>query len=152
VSSASAGEGDFPQGFQSETATCASAQNPQNGEFRFAVLLVKRAQCWYYANIMIACKTPQEATDLIKYCITSGAISYGQHFQKELANESLTMSDVYFILRGGNVSLPPEQDIKTGHWKYRLEGKDQEGNRLAIVFCFKENVRGFLITIFSIRR
>ena len=48
--------------------------------------------------------------------------------------------------------MPPEQDIKTGHWKYRLEGKDHEGKKMAIVFRFNENARGFLITIFSIRR
>ena len=96
---------------------------------------------------MIACKTTQEATDLIRFCVKRGAIAYGKHFREEL-----TLTDAYHLLINGNVFMSPEEDLRTGEWKYRIEGREPDGKKLAIVFCFKENERGFLITIFSLER
>ena len=101
---------------------------------------------------MIACKTKQEATDLIRFCVKRGAIVYGKHFREELANERLSLVDAYHLLINGNVFMSPEEDLRTGEWKYRIEGREPDGKKLAIVFCFKENERGFLITIFSLER
>jgi hypothetical protein len=94
----------------------------------------------------------QEATDLLRYCLSDGAIVPGKHFRDELANEGLDMVDVQYVLRSGAIYVPGEQDIKTGDWKYRIEGFSPEGKIwLAIVFCFKANDRGFLITCFSVK-
>ena len=70
---------------------------------------------------MLACKTTQEATDLIRFCVKKGAIAYGNHFREELANERLTLADAYHVLSNGNVFMPPEEDQRTGEWKYRKE-------------------------------
>ena len=40
--------------------------------------------------------------------------------------------------------------LKTGEWKYRVEGHEPDGKWLAIVFCFKKVKRAFLITVFSV--
>ena len=87
---------------------------------------------------MIACKTLQEATDLIRYCLRSGGITIGRHFRAELANEGLTLADAYQVLNNGNVFMPPEKDIRSGEWKYRSEGRDPEGKKVAIVFCLRK--------------
>ena len=87
-------------------------------------------------------QTKQEATDLIRFCVKRGAIAYGKH----------SLADAYHLLINGNVFMAPEEDLRTGEWKYRIEGREPDGKKLAIVFCFKENERGFLITIFSLER
>jgi hypothetical protein len=69
---------------------------------------------------------------------------------KELANEGLSIEDAWSVLRRGRIFKPPEQDIKTGEWKYRVEGKEPGGREIAIVLCFKTVDKTFLITIFSV--
>jgi hypothetical protein len=76
----------------------------------------------------------------------------GKHFREELANEGLDILDAYNVLRMGIIFQEPEPDIRSGDWKYRIEGTDLEGKPLAVVFYFKDEVTGFLITVFSMRR
>jgi hypothetical protein len=76
----------------------------------------------------------------------------GKHFKEELANEGLDILDAHNVLRMGNIFKEPEPDIRSGDWKYRMEGTDLEGKPLAVVFCFRDESTGFLITVFSIRR
>lgn len=52
-----------------------------------------------------------------------------------------------FLLRG---QIYDEPDIKTGEWKYTIEGHTPDGTLLAIVFCFKSEEPAFLITVFSV--
>lgn len=87
--------------------------------------------------------------DLLRHCLEEGKVSYGRHFRDELANEELSIEDVWSVLRHGQIFRPAEQDIKTREWKYRIEGREPGGATLAIVFCFKEIDHVFLITIFS---
>jgi hypothetical protein len=76
----------------------------------------------------------------------------GKHFREELANEGLDILDAHNVLRAGSIFQEPEPDIRSGDWKYRMEGTDLEGKPLAVVICFKDAATGFLITVFSIRR
>ncbi len=100
----------------------------------------------------VRCLTRSEAVDLVRHCLSAGRVISGKHFREELANEDLDILDAYNVLKKGHVFQEPEQDIRTGEWKYRMEGTDLEGKPLAVVFCFKDEVTGFLITVFSIRR
>ncbi len=54
------------------------------------------------------------------------------------------------MLRSGAIYDEPEQDIRTGDWKYRVEGHEPGGKWMAIVLTFKTTERAFLVTIFSI--
>ncbi len=101
---------------------------------------------------MVPFRTAREAVDLLHRCLEDGAVAYGTHFREELANESLSIGDAWVVLRTGRIYDPPEQDIKTGDWKYRVEGRVPDGTRIAIVFCFKSLEKVFLITVFSIER
>jgi len=56
------------------------------------------------------------------------------------------------VLKNGRIYDEPEQDIKTGDWKYRIEGKEVDGRTLKIVFCFKDFGgvdTAYLITVFA---
>jgi hypothetical protein len=93
-----------------------------------------------------------EATDAARRCLSgAGRIIPSKHFRDELAKEGLDILDAYHILRTGQVFNEPELDPRHGDWNYRIEGTEPGGRRLAIVFCFKEQDTGLLITIFSIR-
>lgn len=74
------------------------------------------------------------------------------HFRKELANDCLDMSDATYVLKHGHILREPEPDIKTGEWKYRIEGTTTESKRLAVVFCFKALDTCFCITVFTLTR
>ena len=100
----------------------------------------------------VKCLARAEAVELVRRCLSAKRVIPGKHFRDELANEGLDILDAHNVLKMGNIVAEPEPDIRTGDWKYRMEGTDLEGRPLAVVFCFKDEATGFLITVFSIRR
>lgn len=95
--------------------------------------------------------TPSQAVDLLRRCLEEGSIVPSRHFMEELVEDRLTLTEAYHVLRTGTVFDPPEQDIKTGEWKYRVEGTEPDGKWLVIVFCFKRVDTALLITIWSLQ-
>lgn len=98
----------------------------------------------------VECANSQEAVDLLHHCLEQGDILEGRHFREELRKEGLVIEDAYVVLRSGFIYEPPEIDIKTGEWKWRIEGPELDGRWLMIVFSFKTVDRAFLITVYSI--
>lgn len=99
----------------------------------------------------IECATTQEAMDLLHYCMSEGGrVIEGYHFRQELRSENIALAEAYFVLRSGNIYEPPELDIKTGEWKWRVEGLEPDGKWLVVVFSFKAVDCAFLITIYSV--
>jgi len=95
--------------------------------------------------------TKEIALDLLHECLgEEGRIIVGRHFRDELKKEGLTIPDAWQVLRSGCICNPPECDIKTGEWKYTVEGIAPDGTWLCIVFCFKQVDEAFLITVFSV--
>jgi hypothetical protein len=93
-----------------------------------------------------------EAAALLRRCLSKdGTVRWGPHFAKALVDEGLTFTDAWQVLRHGRIYAAPEPDIKTGDWKYKVEGHTPDGIWLAIVFCFKEIDRTFLVTAFSVK-
>ena len=108
---------------------------------------------WYILPAMIVQRLTQaEAVDLVRHCLESGSVIPGRHFREKLVKESLDFTDAMYVLAAGNVFDPPEQDIKTGEWKYRVEGRIPDGQWVAIVFKFQTEDSAFLITIFAIEK
>jgi hypothetical protein len=91
-----------------------------------------------------------EAADLVRHCLSAGRVIPGKHFREELANEGLDILDAHRVLKAGNIFQEPEPDIRSGDWKYRMEGTDLEEKPLAVVFYFRDESTAFLITVFSI--
>lgn len=95
---------------------------------------------------------PEIALGILHDCLRgSGKIVQGRHFLEELTNEGLTVPDAWIVLKSGCISRPPESDIRTGEWKYTIEGYTADGVYLAVVFSFKSVDRAYLITCFSIK-
>ena|ERR1700722_18633523 len=97
--------------------------------------------------------SPALAKESLRKCLgVGGRIQPSRHFLDELRNEHLALIDAWHVLRHGTIFSQPEHDVATGDWKYRIEGSEPDGKRMAIVFCFKQVDYALLITIFSIER
>jgi len=94
--------------------------------------------------------TPALAVEALRECLCNqGQVKPTRHFRDALADESdVTIPDVWHVLKTGCIFDPAEPDIKTGEWKYRIEGKTPEGEWLAVIFCIKSADRINLVTIF----
>jgi uncharacterized DUF497 family protein len=95
--------------------------------------------------------TGREASDLIRFCLEDGEVIPTKHFRDELANEGIPFEDAVAVLRSGLIYDPPEENMKTGEYKYRIEGHEPGGKWMVIVFSFKTIERASLITIFSVQ-
>ena len=84
----------------------------------------------------------------INRCLEEGFVTYSRHFRDELANDALSTEDVLTVCRSGAVIIAPEKDIRTGQWKYRIEGATADGRNVAVVFAFTSE-RAVLITVFE---
>lgn len=97
--------------------------------------------------------TLQEALDLLHFCLEgNGEIIPSRHFREELRAENLVFEDAWVVLKTGHIYDPPEQDIRTGECKFRVEGLEPGGKWICIVFSFKAVAQAFLITIFSVEQ
>lgn len=112
--------------------------------------LTESNESWHIANMAVNMVSTILAVDMLRDCLSDGNVITGKHFLDELQNEGLTVLDAWQVLRTGCISKPPEPDIRTGEWKYTIEGYAPDGQWLAIVFSFKEIDRAYLITVFSV--
>lgn len=96
--------------------------------------------------------TPTLAVEALRECLChEGQIKPTKHFRDALADEGdVTIPDVWHVLRTGRVFEPAEPDIKTGEWKYKIEGQTPEREWIAVIFCPKSADRINLVTIFRI--
>ncbi len=69
---------------------------------------------------------------------------YTRHFREELANDDLTMGDVLTVCKSDSVVAAPDKDIKTGQWKYRIEGLTADRRKIAVVFTFRVERADFI--------
>lgn len=74
--------------------------------------------------------------DLIRR-LNKGNVIYSRPFREELVNDNLTTEDVVFVCRSGAILDPPEEDLRSGARKYRIEGQTFERGSIAIVFAFR---------------
>ena len=88
-----------------------------------------------------------DAKARLNECVEDGTVVYSRHFREELANDRLTISDVLSVCRSGTIMMSPEQDIRTGNWKYRIEGITPDRFRIAVVFAFRSGA--VFITVFK---
>lgn len=92
--------------------------------------------------------TNAQAKTALNACLEDGYVVYTKHFREELLNDNLTVEDVLAVCKLGVIRMAPEKDIRTGQWKYRIEGLNTERRSLAVVFCLQPNKTVF-ITVFE---
>ena len=91
-----------------------------------------------------------KALAMLRECLRDGSVKQSWHFKQQLANETIIFTDVEFVLKSGAICDAPEQEIKSGEWKYRVEGPCADRQWIAVIFCFKRIDEALLITVFSV--
>lgn len=93
--------------------------------------------------------SPDSAKRELNRCLMEGDVIYTQHFREELSNDNLDLQDVLAVCRSGAIRSTPERDIRTGQWKYRIEGRTTDQVHVAVVFSFRYD-SAVLITVFTL--
>jgi hypothetical protein len=101
-------------------------------------------------NLPIGCLSIHDAEERMRHCLKIGAVIPGKHFREELTNAGINLQDAWIVLRYGHIYDAPEKDIKTGEWKYRMEGPEPDGKWTVIVFSINTVDTAFLITVFTV--
>jgi hypothetical protein len=65
-----------------------------------------------------------------------GRVIVSHHFRQAMvdATDPFAMEDVLSVRAQGAIGRPPEQDVRTGEWAYRVVGPDCAGRALAVIF------------------
>jgi hypothetical protein len=92
----------------------------------------------------------QDAQDLVRRCRAEGRIIVGRHFREQLANERLILTDVWEVLRTGQIYNEPEPGHPHSGMEIPCRGLGAGRKWVAIVFTFKATDTAFLVTIFSV--
>lgn len=97
---------------------------------------------------MIQRLSKQEAQSLLRRCMEKGIVEPHPHFLRALKDDGLDLIDAMPILKGGIVYDEPEFDIRYRHWRYKVEGRESQGQWLVIVFTFRASDETLLITAY----
>lgn len=88
------------------------------------------------------------ARKIIRTILDAGRTYPTGHFKKRLADRNINMQDVLAALKRGIVTQS-ESDLKTGEWKYTIEGKGIDADPVKVIInIFPEENRIVLITVF----
>lgn len=68
-------------------------------------------------------------------------VGWTAHAKRELSNDQMTTVDAVNVLRCWRYMDPPEQDIKTGEWKYRIHT-----DMMGVVVKFRSETQLVVIT------
>lgn len=98
------------------------------------------------------CPNAVEAKKWANRCLQEGSVLITGHCRKALADDALTTQDALKVIQSGAIYDAPELDLKSGRWKFRIEGNCPAGIWLAVVFCFDGDLLLVLITAFAIAR
>lgn len=93
--------------------------------------------------------TKDQAKAQLNLCLDDGFVRYTGHFKEELMNDGLTTEDVLAVCCSGAIFMAAEKDIKTGNWKYRIEGRTADHENVALVFTLKPGRKAVFITVFK---
>ena len=84
----------------------------------------------------------------LNLCLDEGQFVATRHFKDELKNDGLDMEDAFIVCRSGAILDEPEENMKSGQWRYRITGNTTDGKRVAVVFALNPGGTAVFITVF----
>lgn len=76
-------------------------------------------------------------------------MQYHPHFARRLLERRIDPMDAQHVLRQGMIFREPELDIRFQEWRYRVEGKSPDGERLAVIVAFLEIDEVLVLTVMT---
>lgn len=94
--------------------------------------------------------SPREATRRIRQILEDGTVDFSDHcWHERMPQRNVSAIDIEHVLRNGRVIREAEWDSTYGHWRYRVEGTDVEGDELtAITVIFERDFSLLVVTVF----
>jgi hypothetical protein len=93
-----------------------------------------------------------DALKLLRQCLQTGVIEYHPHFEKRCRERGVDPQDAQHVLRKGIIYDEPELDIRFQEWRYKVEGKPPDGDKLRVVISFLERDEVLVITVMLEKR
>lgn len=97
---------------------------------------------------MVSRLSRHDALTRLRDCLENGIVEPHPHFLRALRDDGLDFGDAMVVLKTGNIYNDPEFDVRFQRWRYRIEGKEPDGQWLAIVFTFRAIDNTLLITAY----
>jgi hypothetical protein len=87
--------------------------------------------------------TNVEARAIFRRAMMDGSVIVTKHARARMRDCGLDHNDLLHLSRNGAVVNPPEPDIRTGEWLYRIETRDMKAqfviigqSKVRLVTCF----------------
>jgi hypothetical protein len=106
----------------------------------------------YYHIEMVPRLSKSDALKLLRECLHTGIVEYHPHFEKRCRERSVDPQDAQYVLRKGIIYDEPEMDIRYREWRYKVEGKPPDGDKLKVVITFLERDEVLVITVMLDKR
>ena len=88
-----------------------------------------------------------EALKLLRECFETGIVEYHPHFAQRCRERGIDLLDAQYVLRKGVICDEAELDVRFQEWRYKVEGKPPDGERLKVVIAFLERDEVLVITV-----
>lgn len=86
-----------------------------------------------------------EARRRIRLILSTGSVNYDiPHFQQEAAKDSVEMTDVVNVLRGGTVEDP---EWENGEWRYRVRT-----GKFSVIIAFSDEDELTIVTVWRLKQ
>jgi hypothetical protein len=96
---------------------------------------------------MVPRLSKSDALKLLRECFKSGVVEYHPHFEQRCRERGIDPLDAQFVLRRGIIYDEPELDIRFQEWRYKVEGKPPDGEKLKVVITFLKKDEVLVITV-----
>jgi hypothetical protein len=101
---------------------------------------------------MIPRLSKSDALKLLRECLTNGIVEYHPHFARRCKVRGIDPMDAQYVLRKGIIYDEPELDIRFQEWRYKIEGKPPDAEKLKVVIAFLERDEVLVITVMLDKR
>jgi uncharacterized DUF497 family protein len=88
-----------------------------------------------------------DALKLLRQCLETGIVEYDPHFAKRCKERGVDLQDAQYVLRKGIIYDEPELSVRYQEWRYKVEGRSPDGEKLQIVITFLERDNILVITV-----
>ena len=96
---------------------------------------------------MVPRLSKSDALKLLRECLMNGIVEYHSHFARRCRERGIDPLDAQFVLRKGTIYDEPELDVCFREWRYKVEGKPPDGEKLKVVIAFVERHEVLVITV-----
>jgi len=96
---------------------------------------------------MVSRPSRTDALKLLRECLKSGVVQYHPHFERRCRERGVDPQDAQYVLARGIIYDEPELDVRFQDWRYKVEGRPPDGDKLKVVVAFLEIDELLVITV-----